>query len=305
MSFGRILVTGANGQVGGALLQTLAPLGEVVAPLRGELDLNSADSIRETMRAVQPRWVVNAAAHTAVDKAESEPELAFAINATAPEIFADEAKKTGAAILHFSTDYVFDGTKASPYVETDPTGPLGVYGRSKLAGEQALERSGIPHFVFRTSWVYGATGKNFLLSILRFAREREQLRIVADQHGAPTWSFDLARMTAHVIQRVEGVAAAKQVSLAEAAEPIRGVYHAGGSGETTWFGFASAAVEALRQREPQTKLATIEPIPTSEYPTPAKRPANSRLDCGKLQRVFGWRMMDWRESLAAVMREIS
>ena len=304
MSFGRILVTGANGQVGGALLQTLAPLGEVVAPLRAELDLTSADSIRAVMREVQPRWVVNAAAHTAVDKAESEPELVFAINAGAPQVFGEEAKRVGAAVIHFSTDYVFDGAKTMPYVETDATGPLGVYGRSKLAGEEALAASGAAHFIFRTSWVYGATGKNFLLSILRFAREREQLRIVADQHGAPTWSFDLARMTAHVIRHVEGVAAEKRVSLAEAVAPIGGIYHAGGSGETTWFGFASAAVEALRQREPGLKLASIEPIPTSEYPTPAKRPANSRLDCGKLQRVFGYRMMPWTESLAAVMAQV-
>ena len=246
------------------------------------------------MREVQPRWVVNAAAHTAVDKAESEPELAFALNADAPPVIGEEARKIGAAVIHFSTDYVFDGSKATPYVESDPPGPLNVYGKSKLAGEQALSQTGAAHFIFRTSWVYGATGKNFLLSILRIAREREVLRIVADQHGAPTWSEDLARLTAHVIRRVDASDAGR----------VSGVYHAGGSGETTWFGFASAAVEALKRREPAANLARVEAISTADYPTPARRPANSRLNCAKLERVFGWRMMDWRESLEVVMDEL-
>jgi dTDP-4-dehydrorhamnose reductase len=248
--------------------------------------------------------VVNAGAHTAVDKAESEPELAFAINATAPAVIAEEAKSAGVAVIHFSTDYVFDGTKATAYVETDTTNPLGVYGASKLAGESALSVSGVPHFIFRTSWVYGATGKNFLLSILRLAREREHLRIVADQHGAPTWSYDLARMTAHAIGRFEELAAQSNSPVVEVTRPVGGIYHASGGGETTWCGFAAQAIAELQASEPQTKLATLEPIATAEYPTPAKRPLNSRMDCGKLGRVLGWRMPDWKESLALAMGEV-
>jgi dTDP-4-dehydrorhamnose reductase len=296
----RILVTGGSGQVGEALTRTLAPLGEVFAPARNQLDLSDAASIRKVMREFQPRWVVNAGAHTAVDKAESEPELAFKINAAAPGILAEEAKRTGAALLHFSTDYVFDGTKKTPYVESDITGPLNVYGSSKHAGERALSVSGIPYFIFRTSWVYGATGKNFLLSILRLAREREHLRIVGDQHGAPTWSYDLARMAAHSIAHCEQLAEQTKSSLAEATLPVSGIYHASGAGETTWYGFAAQAIAELQELEPETKLATIEAIPTSEYPTPAKRPLNSRLDCSKLEEVLGWQMPDWRQSLSRV-----
>jgi dTDP-4-dehydrorhamnose reductase len=299
----RILVTGGSGQVGEASTRTLAPLGEVFAPGRGELDLTDTDSIRRVMREFKPSWVVNAGAHTAVDKAESEAELAFAINATAPAVIADEAKSVGAAVIHFSTDYVFDGAKAGPYVETDTTGPLGVYGKSKLAGEEALAASGIPHFVFRTSWVYGATGKNFMLSILRLAREREHLRIVADQHGAPTWSYDLARMTAHVIGRFEELAQGKS-TVEEVTRPVSGIYHACGSGETTWYGFAGAAIAELQRLEPEAKLATLEAITTAEYPTPAKRPLNSRMDCGKLERVLGWKMPGWKESLRLAMAEM-
>jgi len=256
------------------------------------------------MRDYQPRWVVNAAAHTAVDKAESEPELAFAINATGPAILVEEAKKLGAVLVHYSTDYVFDGSKTSPYVEEDPTGPLNVYGESKLAGEQALATSGNPYITLRTSWVYGATGKNFVRSILKLAREREVLKIVADQHGAPTWSLDLARLTAHVIGRVERDAARAKSSLHEAAQAVSGVYHASGAGETTWYGFAMQVIAESQRRDPEAKLATVEPITTEEYPTPAKRPVNSLLDCSKLERVFGWRMMDWRRSLAEVVAEL-
>jgi len=300
----RILVTGGSGQVGEALRRTLAPMGEVFAPGRAELDLADVDSIRKVMREFQPSWVVNAGAHTAVDKAESEPELAFAINSTAPAVIAEEAKSTSAVVIHFSTDYVFDGTKATAYVETDATGPLGVYGKSKLAGDAALGASGIPYFVFRTSWVYGATGKNFLLSILRLAREREHLRIVADQHGAPTWSYDLARMAAHVIGRFEELAAQSNSTVEEVSRPVSGIYHACGSGETTWYGFAGVAIAEQQALEPGTKLATVEAITTEEYPTPAKRPLNSRLDCSKLERVLGWKMPEWRDSLRLAMADV-
>jgi dTDP-4-dehydrorhamnose reductase len=300
----RILITGECGQVGEALKRTLAPLGELYAPTLEELDLTDTQSTRKAMREFRPRWVVNAAAHTAVDKAESEPDFAFALNATAPEILAEEAKKIGAAMVHYSTDYVFDGAKKSPYVESDPTGPLNVYGQSKLAGEVALSASGVPYLTFRTSWVYGATGNNFLRSILRLAREREHLRIVGDQHGAPTWSFDLARLTAHAIAQIEGVAAQKKCSLQEAALPVSGLYHASGGGETTWYGFTVQAIAELQTMEPDTRLATVEAITTAEYPTPAKRPANSLLDCTKLEQSFGWRMMDWRQSLTEVLDEL-
>jgi len=304
-SSARILVTGGGGQVGEALIRTLAPLGDVYAPGREVLDLADAESIRGVMREVRPRWVVNAAAHTAVDKAEREPELAFAINATAPAVFAEEAAKIGAALIHFSTDYVFNGSKETGYVESDPIGPLNVYGRSKLAGEVALGASGAAHFVFRTSWVYGATGKNFVRSMLKFAREREHLRIVGDQHGAPTWSFELAKMTAHVIGQIERVAAQDGRSLVEAGLPLSGVYHASGGGSTTWYGLAVHAIAELQKLEPGTKLATVEAITTAEYPTPAKRPMNSLLDCAKLERVFGWRMPEWQESVARVVGELA
>jgi dTDP-4-dehydrorhamnose reductase len=301
----RILVTGGSGQVGEALRRTLASLGEIAAPSSAELDLTDADSIRKAMKTLQPRWVVNAGAHTAVDKAESEPERAMAINATAPAVFADEAKKIGAAVLHYSTDYVFDGSRAGPYVETDATGPLNEYGRSKLAGEMALSSSGAGHIVFRTSWVYGATGNNFVKSMLRLSREREHLRIVGDQHGGPTWSYELARMTAHVIEQLEGVIAQGRCSLQEAVLPVSGIYHATGSGTTTWYGFAAQAIAELQKLQPGSKLASVEPISTAEYPTPAKRPMNSALDCGKLERVFGWRMPQWQDSLTTVVGELA
>lgn len=299
---GKILVTGGTGQVGGELAKTLAPLGEVVVPGRTEMDLSDAGSVRAMIRAAQPRWIVNAAAYTAVDKAESEPELAYAINAEAVRAIGEEARLIGAGVIHFSTDYVFDGTGSTPYIETDPTMPMSVYGASKLAGERVLAESGAAHMIFRTSWVYGAQGKNFLRTILKLAREREVLRVVGDQYGAPTWSRDLAKMAAHVILQCE--AAAKERSLADALAETSGVYHAAGGGETTWQGFAAEAVRLMQERSPEAHLAKIEAITTSEYPTPAKRPANSRLNCDKLARRFDWSMMDWHESLRQVLTEL-
>ncbi|GAC1420991.1 MAG: dTDP-4-dehydrorhamnose reductase [Acidobacteriaceae bacterium] len=290
----RILITGGTGQVGAALVRELAPMGEVWAPGHAELDLADAESIRRAVRDFRPRWIVNPAAYTAVDKAESEPELAYAINAAAPKVLGEEAARSGAAVLHFSTDYVFDGSKATPYVETDPTGPLNVYGASKLAGEQALAASGAGYAIFRTSWVYGAVGKNFLLTILRLARERERLRIVGDQHGAPTWSRDLARLAAHVLAQTPP----------EALQNVSGVYHASGAGETSWAGFAAEAIARLRQSEPGVPLAEIDAISTEEYPTPARRPRNSRLNCTRMAEKLRWRMPDWRDSLDAVLAEL-
>jgi dTDP-4-dehydrorhamnose reductase len=295
-----ILLTGANGQVGGELKRLLTGFGEVHAPLRSELDLADEASVRAAIRRLRPRWIVNPGAYTAVDKAESEPKLAFAVNATAVQAIGEEAAALGAAVLHFSTDYVFSGEGTKAYVETDLTGPEGVYGASKLAGEQALAASGAAHLIFRTSWVYGAEGKNFLKTVLRVAAERDQMKIVADQHGAPTWSRDLAQMTAHVMAACE----ASGGTLAEAVNAVGGVYHVSGSGETTWFGFASEALKLARLAHPGVRYAELVPIPSSEYPTPAKRPLNSRMSGAKLERVFGYRMMEWQASLAAVLAEL-
>jgi dTDP-4-dehydrorhamnose reductase len=288
--------------VGGELLKTLKRLGEVIAPARAEMDLANAASVREMIRAVRPRWIVNPAAYTAVDRAESEPELAYAINAEAVRIMGQEARAIGAGVIHFSTDYVFDGSCSAPYRETDITRPVSVYGASKLAGEKALAESGAGQIVFRTSWVYGARGKNFLLTILKLARERETLRVVVDQHGAPTWSRDLARMTSEVVGQCE--AEARGCDLATLLGDTGGVYHAAGAGETTWHGFAAEAVRLQQKREQNTRFAEIETITTAEYPTLAKRPTNSRMNCQRLMERFEWKMMNWRDSLREVLAEL-
>jgi dTDP-4-dehydrorhamnose reductase len=299
---GRILLTGATGQVGGELVETLKPLGEVVAPARTEMDLANAASVRQTIRSVRPRWIVNPGAYTAVDKAESEPELAYAINAEAVRVIGQEAEAIGAGVIHFSTDYVFDGSRSAPYSETDATGPVSVYGASKLAGEMVLTESGVGHLIFRTSWVYGARGKNFLLTILKLARDRETLSVVADQRGAPTWSRDLAKMTAEVIGQCEVGARGRE--LPDVLGDLGGIYHAAGAGETTWYGFAAEAVRLQGEQQPGVRFATIKTITTAEYPTPAKRPANSRMNCDRLKEQFGWEMMDWRDSLPKVLAEL-
>jgi dTDP-4-dehydrorhamnose reductase len=298
-----ILLTGINGQVGGQLLPLLQSLGKVVAPTRSELDLTDSHAIREFVRKVQPGWIVNPAAYTAVDKAEKEPELAFAINAVAPGVLGQEAAILRAPVLHFSTDYVFAGDGTLPWVETDQTGPLGVYGASKLAGEEALAASGASHMVFRTSWVYGATGNNFLKTILRFAREKEEMKIVADQHGAPTWSRDLARLVAYTISRSERAAVEQGIPLAEAVSPLNGIYHACNAGFTTWFGFAQEFVRLAQAAEPLQRFARLLPIAASEYPTPARRPSNSRMSCEKLSKL-GFTMPSWQISTAAVVAEL-
>jgi dTDP-4-dehydrorhamnose reductase len=266
------------------------------------MDLSDAASVRNAIRTVRPRWIINPAAYTAVDKAESEPELANAINADAVRVIGEEAHTLGAGVIHFSTDYVFDGTAPNPYVETDAISPVSVYGSSKLAGEKALASSGAGHIIFRTSWVYGPHGKNFLLTILKLARERETLRIVADQHGAPTWSRDLANMTAHVIKHCETAAQTRE--LRAVLSEMGGIYHAAGSGETTWHGFAAEAVRMQQERNLGERFARIEPISTAEYPTPAKRPTNSRLNSSKLAAQFEYSMMDWQESLRKVLSEL-
>ncbi|ADW67353.1 dTDP-4-dehydrorhamnose reductase [Granulicella tundricola] len=297
-----ILLTGSTGQVGSALVQALAPFGRVVAPTRAELDLVHPASVREFVRKVNPRWIVNPAAYTAVDKAESETAQAYAVNAELPRILGEEAAQSGAAVIHFSTDYIFDGEGTLPYTEKDIPAPHSIYGSTKLEGERALAATGAAHLIFRTSWVYGATGKNFLLTILNAAKARPELRIVADQHGAPTWSRDLARLTNHAIARAETLANGRP--LPEALQPLSGVYHACAAGETTWFGFAQAAVEHEQQRDPAQKLATLTPITTAEYPTPARRPANSRMDTSKLGSLLGFHFPQWQDSLNSVLAEL-
>lgn len=299
----KILLTGSTGQVGHALLSTLAPLGEIVAPTRADLDLAHPPSVRAFVREVAPRWIVNPGAYTAVDRAESETHLAHAVNAEAPRVMGEEAARLGAAMIHFSTDYVFPGTGHAPWRETDQPAPLGVYGGTKLEGEHALAGSGAAHVILRTSWVYSATGKNFLRTILKAALERPELRIVADQFGAPTSAQDLATLTAAIITHCESLAESKP--LPEALAPISGLYHAANSGVTSWFGFAEAAVAAERPRHLDKFWATLTPIRTDEYPTPAKRPANSRLDCTRLRDTFQTSLPPWEQSLAAVLAELA
>lgn len=300
----RILLTGVSGQVGGDLFSLLQPLATVIAPTRAELDLADAGATRRFVRETRPDWIINPAAYTAVDKAESEPELAHAMNAEAPRALGEVASELGIPVIHFSTDYVFNGAGTTPWTETDPTAPLGVYGASKLAGEQALAAAGAAHLIFRTSWVYASRGHNFLLTILRLVGQKEELRIVDDQHGAPTWSRDLARMVVHVMKKITESGADISVSIEEAARQVQGIYHAVNSGETSWFGFAQEFLRLANAAQPSSKMARLVPIPTSEYPTPARRPANSRLNCSRLQRVFAFTMPPWQESTAAVVSEV-
>jgi dTDP-4-dehydrorhamnose reductase len=287
-----ILLTGKNGQVGWELRRTLAPLGRIVALDAHQLDLAKPDAIRETVRSIRPDIIVNPAAYTAVDKAESEAALAQAVNGDAPGVFAEEAKALGAWLVHYSTDYVFDGEKQGAYVETDAPNPQSVYGSTKLAGEEAVRAGGGKHLIFRTSWVYGSRGHNFMLTMLRLARERKELRVVDDQIGAPTWCRSLAEMTAQILAQVHR----------PGAEPdeVSGVYHMTSSGSVSWHGF-TAEILAGSGIEP---LPSLVPIPSSAYPTPAKRPKNSVLANEKLQRVFGLAAGDWRDNLQLCMEEL-
>jgi dTDP-4-dehydrorhamnose reductase len=280
----RILISGQHGQVSQALQQRLQHLGELIVLGRDHLDLSQPESIRPVVRDVKPDLIINAAAHTAVDQAESEPELAFAINALSPGVFAEEAAALGIPLIHYSTDYVFDGSKAAPYTEADTPHPLGVYGQSKLAGEQAITAVGGEHLILRTSWVYSNHGKNFLLTMQRLLQEKPQMRIVADQIGAPTWAGTIAGSTRALIERWQAGDAGAW-----------GVYHLTAQGETSWFGFAEAIGEYLRATG--KACAELEAIPSSAYPTPAKRPLNSRLDCSRLQREWHVSQPHWLDAL--------
>jgi dTDP-4-dehydrorhamnose reductase len=282
-----ILLTGVNGQVGFELARTLQGLGKVVALDRGALDLGNLDQVRKVVRDVKPQWIVNPAAYTAVDKAETDVAAAMLLNAEAPAVLAEEAKRLGAALIHYSTDYVFDGTKETAYIETDAVNPQNVYGKSKLSGEQAVQASGCAHLILRTSWVYGTRGKNFLLTMLRLGAERDELSVVADQIGAPTWSNTIATLSAHILSQ------ATTSSTSDWWHEKSGIYHLTASGSTSWHGFA----EAILEYSDLPKKPVVKPIPASSYPTPAVRPGNSRMSNDKLANAFGVRAPDWRAAL--------
>lgn len=280
----KVLITGQHGQVSRELQLQLQGLGELFVLGRDQLDLANADQIRQQIRGHRPDLIINAAAHTAVDQAESEPDAAFAINAIAPGVLAEEAKALGIPLIHYSTDYVFDGSKPDPYTEADTPNPLGVYGQSKLAGEEAIAAVGGDYLILRTSWVYSSHGKNFLLTMQRLLQEKPQMRIVADQIGAPTWAGSIARSTRALIERWQ------------AGEPGEwGIYHLTNQGETSWFGFAEAIGAHLRTQG--KACAELEAIPSSAYPTPAKRPLNSRLDCSRLQQQWHVSQPSWQDAL--------
>ena len=276
----RIVLTGKTGQVGHQLERSLQGLGEVIALDSKQMNLAEPDAVRAVLRELKPQLIVNPAAYTAVDQAEKEEELAQRINGIAPGVMAEEARALGAAMIHYSTDYVFDGTKTGAYVETDPTNPQNVYGRSKLAGEQAIAAAGIPHLILRTSWVYGTRGKNFLLTVKRLAAERDELRIVADQIGAPTWSRTIADTTAHIVARLQP--RVTQGLARDSWHAVAGIYHLTAQGSTSWHGFT----EAIVAHSSTPKKPVVTPITTEEYPLPARRPKNSILSCAKLIDAF-------------------
>jgi dTDP-4-dehydrorhamnose reductase len=281
----RILLTGKDGQLGWELSRALAPLGEIVAFGRPDLDLAVPDRIVSAVGAARPDVIVNAAAYTAVDRAETEPDAALAINAVAPGILAREAGRAGALLVHYSTDYVFDGTKSVPYSEDDPPNPLNVYGRSKLAGEEAIGALGVPHLILRTSWIYAARGKNFLLTMRRLLREKGTVRVVSDQIGAPTSAAALAEATAELLRRHDRSALGR----------ASGIYHATAGGSTSWYGFAK---EIARREQPDTpRRLSVVPISSNEYSTPAARPKNSRLSNEKLLRSLGVKLPTWEACL--------
>ena len=296
----KILLLGKGGQVGWELQRSLAPLGELVA-----LEFDSTDycgdftdlaGLAESVRRVKPDVIVIAAAHTAVDKAESEPDLVRTINALAPGVLADEAEKLGAWLIHYSTDYVFDGSGTTPRKETDPTGPLGVYGLTKLEGEQAVARC-TRHLIFRTSWVFAARGANFAKTMLRLAKERDQLKVIADQIGAPTGAELLADVTAHAIRTVKTMPDGQKLA---------GLYHLAAAGETSWHGYAQFVIERAQALGETLKAGpnNVLPITTADYPTPAQRPANSRLDTTKLRTTFGLHLPDWRVAVERMLAEV-
>jgi dTDP-4-dehydrorhamnose reductase len=293
----KILLTGATGQVGWELARTLLPLGEVIAIDRSRVDFSDLKALKTLVQQLKPDVIVNPAAYTAVDKAETEKDLAYLINAEAPGMLAEEAKKLDALLVHYSTDYVFDGTKDSPYTESEPTNPLNVYGASKLAGELAIQSVACDYLILRTSWVYASRANNFLKTILRLATEREELKIIADQIGSPTWARLIAEITAHVV---------KQACLEKMNSSFTsGIYHLTSSGYTSWHGFAEKIVEIAREQgKLPLKNKVILPIPATDYPLPAHRPSNSRLSCQRLEQQFGLSLPSWEKALMLCMQEL-
>jgi dTDP-4-dehydrorhamnose reductase len=289
----KILLIGKNGQVGWELQRTLMTLGEVIAVERNEVDLSQPFTIRQRIREIQPNLIINAAAYTMVDKAESEPELAMAINGTAPGIIAEEAKLLGAGLIHYSTDYVFNGNQVKPYTEDDLPNPQNIYGKTKLAGERAIQAVNVPHLILRTSWIYSLRGKNFLLTMLKLAREREEIKVVDDQIGSPTWSRLVAKSTAQILS--QGVN-----NITDFLETNGGIYHLTATDQTSWYGFAKAIFEFDPNRS-QHKLKNLMPIASSQYPTPAKRPAYSVLDTLKISNKFGLNIPNWQKTLELAM----
>jgi dTDP-4-dehydrorhamnose reductase len=293
----KILLTGASGQVGWELVRSLHPLGTVYALGRAEADLGNPSLIQEQIERIKPDVIVNPAAYTAVDKAESESGLAHHINADAPGTMAEAAKKIDALLVHYSTDYVFDGSKTSPYDEAEATNPLSVYGASKLAGEKAIQDVGGDYVILRTSWVYASRGSNFVKTMLRLAGEREELRVVSDQHGSPTWARLIAETTAHVLRQ--------SILEKQQGQFHSDIYHLTNSGATTWHGFASRIIELAREQGSQPLITRqIHPIATADYPLPAKRPANSLLSSRKLEQKFGLSMPTWENSLRLCLQEL-
>jgi dTDP-4-dehydrorhamnose reductase len=292
----KILLLGKNGQVGWELQRALAPLGDVIALDRHSAehcgDLASLAGLRATLQAVAPDVIVNAAAYTAVDKAETDQAVAWLINADATRIMAEAAAASGAWLVHYSTDYVFDGTGTAPWTEDSPVSPVNYYGASKLAGEQAITASGCKHLIFRTSWVYGARGNNFAKTMLRLAKDRETLNVIADQLGAPTGAELLADVVAHAIVKAQ-------------AEPgVSGIYHLAPEGEISWHGYAQFVIEFAKAQGEALAVSTVLPIPTSAYPTPAARPLNSRLDTQKLRDTFSLHLPDWQRGVTRMLMEV-
>lgn len=302
----KILIIGKTGQVSWELQRSIGLLGTVHCVGRPEVDLGNPHSLRAILRRVAPDLLINAAAYTAVDQAESEPQVAMSINAEAPAVMAEEMKHLGGLLVHYSTDFVYDGAGASPYLESDPTAPLNAYGAAKLAGDGAVAAVGGAYLIFRTSWVYGVRGRNFLRTILRLAESGKPLRIVDDQTGSPTWSRDIAAATVHVVTQLSQTAADGSRRLSPAAGERSGIYHVSSNGYVTWCGFASAILqEWLRLGLSKGIVPELIPISTRDYPTPAPRPRNSRLCNEKLRTTFGISLPHWRDSLSKVMEELT